>query len=301
TKEPTPLGTSLQRDRRLLVAFRAPHLSVTLLRYLPGTPSAPRLCPDPSPLLGEPPRERARPEPGCYRPLQQRRVPPLLAPRRPPVMDLVPSHLARSPHGARASHMAVLLLEPAWCLFPVVPKAQEDCMVLLASSNRCVTAACCCLIQCLFVLNQDGDVEFNCAQMLNAASVEALKKYSCDCFVFSDVNLILMDDRNTYKCYSHLKFRFPYNQYSGDVDVSGVSKEQFAKMSGFQNTSWGWGGEDDDTYSRLVFEAMGTSLPDAIIGKSRMIHPLHDQKNEPNPKRYVTALSILVVLPALFS
>lgn len=79
-----------------------------------------------------------------------------------------------------------------------------------------MTAACCCLIQSLFVSHQDGDVEFNDAKMLNVGFVEALKKYGCDCFVFSDVDLIPMDDRNTYKCYSqprHLfiskdKFRF---------------------------------------------------------------------------------------------
>ncbi|POI20296.1 hypothetical protein CIB84_015957 [Bambusicola thoracicus] len=80
--------------------------------------------------------------------------------------------------------------------------------------------------------------------MLNVGFVEALKKYSCDCFVFSDVDLIPMDDRNTYKCYSQprhasiskdkFRFRLPYNQYFGGL--SAVSKEQFAESSGFPNT-----------------------------------------------------------------
>lgn len=54
----------------------------------------------------------------------------------------------------------------------------------------------------MFVLNQDGDEEFNRAKLLNIGFMEALKEYDYECFVFSDVDLIPMDDRNTYKCYS---------------------------------------------------------------------------------------------------
>lgn len=121
-----------------------------------------------------------------------------------------------------------------------------------------------------------------------------MKEYDYDCFVFSDVDLIPMDDRNTYKCYSqprHLSvsmdkfgFRLPYNQYFGGV--SALSKEQFTKINGFPNNYWGWGGEDDDIYNRLVFKGMGISRPDAVIGKCRMIRHSRDRKNEPNPERF---------------
>ncbi|NXE08520.1 B4GT1 galactosyltransferase, partial [Lophotis ruficrista] len=140
----------------------------------------------------------------------------------------------------------------------------------------------------------DGEEEFNRAKLLNIGFAEALKEYDYDCFVFSDVDLIPMDDRNTYKCYSqprHLSvsmdkfgFRLPYNQYFGGV--SALSKEQFTKINGFPNNYWGWGGEDDDIYNRLVFKGMGISRPDAIIGKCRMIRHSRDRKNEPNPERF---------------
>ncbi|XP_009999320.1 PREDICTED: beta-1,4-galactosyltransferase 1 [Chaetura pelagica] len=123
----------------------------------------------------------------------------------------------------------------------------------------------------VYVINQDGEEEFNRAKLLNIGFAEALKEYDYDCFVFSDVDLIPMDDRNTYKCYSqprHLSvsmdkfgFRLPYNQYFGGV--SALSKEQFTKINGFPNNYWGWGGEDDDIYN-----------------SSR------DPKNEPNPERF---------------
>uniref|UniRef100_A0A8C8DL15 DP-Gal:betaGlcNAc beta 1,4- galactosyltransferase, polypeptide 1, like n=1 Tax=Oryzias sinensis TaxID=183150 RepID=A0A8C8DL15_9TELE len=54
----------------------------------------------------------------------------------------------------------------------------------------------------VYVINQDGDVTFNRAKLLNVGYTEALKEYDYDCFVFSDVDLIPMDDRNTYKCFS---------------------------------------------------------------------------------------------------
>ncbi|XP_008114833.1 beta-1,4-galactosyltransferase 1 isoform X1 [Anolis carolinensis] len=139
-----------------------------------------------------------------------------------------------------------------------------------------------------------GEETFNRAKLLNVGFKEALKDYDYDCFVFSDVDLIPMDDRNIYKCYSqprHLSvsmdkfnFRLPYNQYFGGV--SALSKEQFQKINGFPNNYWGWGGEDDDIYNRLVFKGMGISRPDATIGKCRMIRHSRDHKNEPNPQRF---------------
>lgn len=62
---------------------------------------------------------------------------------------------------------------------------------------------------------------FNRAKLLNIGYKEAMKEYDYDCFVFSDVDLIPMDDRNIYKCFNqprHLsvsmdKFGFRYFIY----------------------------------------------------------------------------------------
>ncbi|CAK6977252.1 beta-1%2C4-galactosyltransferase 1 isoform X1 [Scomber scombrus] len=147
----------------------------------------------------------------------------------------------------------------------------------------------------VYVINQDGDVIFNRAKLLNIGYTEALKDYDYDCFVFSDVDLIPMDDRNTYKCFSqprHLSvsmdkfgFRLPYNQYFGGV--SSMSKEQFLKINGFPNNYWGWGGEDDDIFNRLASKGMTISRPSGEVGKCRMIRHDRDKKNEPNPQSVV--------------
>ncbi|KAI9544522.1 Beta-1,4-galactosyltransferase 2 [Dissostichus eleginoides] len=105
-----------------------------------------------------------------------------------------------------------------------------------------------------------GEETFNRAKLLNVGYTEAMKDGEYDCFIFSDVDLIPMDDRNLYHCYDQPRhfaiamdkfgFRLPYAGYFGGV--SGLSKKQFLKINGFPNEYWGWGGEDDDIYNRLL-------------------------------------------------
>ncbi|KAL7856286.1 hypothetical protein AOLI_G00198900 [Acnodon oligacanthus] len=142
----------------------------------------------------------------------------------------------------------------------------------------------------VYVIEQDGEDTFNRAKLLNVGYAEALKEYDYDCFVFSDVDLFPLDDRNTYRCFDqprHLSVsmdKLPYNQYFGGV--SAMSKEQYLKINGFPNNYWGWGGEDDDIYNRLTFRGMSVSRPDAIVGRCKMIRHSRDEKNEPNPQRF---------------
>ncbi|KAJ8339836.1 hypothetical protein SKAU_G00344690 [Synaphobranchus kaupii] len=146
----------------------------------------------------------------------------------------------------------------------------------------------------IYVINQYGESTFNRAKLLNVGYAEALKEYDYDCFVFSDVDLIPMDDRNTYKCYSqprHLSvsmdkfgFKLPYLQYFGGV--SSLSKQQFLKINGFPNNYWGWGGEDDDIFNRVSAREMSISRASGNIGKCRMIRHNRDAKNEANPQRF---------------
>ncbi|XP_059957821.1 beta-1,4-galactosyltransferase 1 [Mesoplodon densirostris] len=146
----------------------------------------------------------------------------------------------------------------------------------------------------IYVINQAGESIFNRAKLLNVGFKEALKDYDYNCFVFSDVDLIPMNDHNTYRCFSqprHISvamdkfgFSLPYVQYFGGV--SALSKQQFLTINGFPNNYWGWGGEDDDIFNRLAFKGMSVSRPNAVIGKCRMIRHSRDKKNEPNPQRF---------------
>ena len=127
---------------------------------------------------------------------------------------------------------------------------------------------------------------------MNVGFAEASKDYDYECFVFSDVDLVPMDDRNIYRCFEgprHLSvaidkfdFKLPYNTIFGGV--SAFSKQQFLTVNGYPNTYWGWGGEDDDMYKRIVFHGMSINRPDHITGKYKMIKHQRDEHNEVNPK-----------------
>ncbi|NP_001128706.1 UDP-Gal:betaGlcNAc beta 1,4- galactosyltransferase, polypeptide 2 S homeolog [Xenopus laevis] len=146
----------------------------------------------------------------------------------------------------------------------------------------------------IYIINQFGEDTFNRAKLLNIGFLEAMKEADYDCFIFSDVDLIPMDDRNLYHCYEQPRhfaiamdkfaFRLPYAGYFGGV--SGLSKAQFLKINGFPNEYWGWGGEDDDIYNRITHNGMKISRPDIHVGRYRMIKHERDKHNEPNPQRF---------------
>ncbi|XP_061423765.1 beta-1,4-galactosyltransferase 2-like isoform X3 [Lethenteron reissneri] len=55
----------------------------------------------------------------------------------------------------------------------------------------------------VYIINQFGEGLFNRAKLMNIGYVEALKDAPYDCFIFSDVDLVPMDDRNLYRCYDN--------------------------------------------------------------------------------------------------
>ncbi|XP_058239701.1 beta-1,4-galactosyltransferase 4 isoform X2 [Hemibagrus wyckioides] len=111
----------------------------------------------------------------------------------------------------------------------------------------------------IYIIHQAGDATFNRAKLLNIGYLEALKNFNWDCFIFHDVDLVPENDHNLYTCAKQPKhlvvgrnstgYRLRYNGYFGGVTA--MSKEQFAKVNGFPNTYWGWGGEDDDLRLRM--------------------------------------------------
>ncbi|KAH7957470.1 beta-1,4-N-acetylgalactosaminyltransferase bre-4 isoform X2 [Rhipicephalus sanguineus] len=110
----------------------------------------------------------------------------------------------------------------------------------------------------VFVIEQGDNCNFNRAKLLNIGFLESSALYDYQCFVFHDIDLVPVDDRNVYTCPQrprHMSVTIdsqsgvPYPLMFGGV--SALSKELMLRVNGYSNVYWGWGGEDDDISSRL--------------------------------------------------
>ncbi|XP_034477416.1 beta-1,4-N-acetylgalactosaminyltransferase bre-4 [Drosophila innubila] len=143
----------------------------------------------------------------------------------------------------------------------------------------------------IFIIEQTNGKPFNRAAMMNIGYLEALKLYQWDCFIFHDVDLIPLDDRNLYNCprqprhmsvaIDSLNFKLPYRSIFGGV--SAMTRQHFQAVNGFSNSFFGWGGEDDDMSNRLKHANLFISRYPINIARYIMLKHL---KEKANPKRY---------------
>ncbi|XP_022088270.1 beta-1,4-galactosyltransferase 6-like [Acanthaster planci] len=110
----------------------------------------------------------------------------------------------------------------------------------------------------VFAVNQENDLNFNRATLMNVGFMESLNMSHWDCFVFHDVDHVPLSDLNYYGCSN-----MPRHFISGDSvwnytlayenlfgGVTGFLGSDIRKMNGFPNVYWGWGGEDDEILLR---------------------------------------------------
>ncbi|XP_017866176.1 PREDICTED: beta-1,4-N-acetylgalactosaminyltransferase bre-4 [Drosophila arizonae] len=143
----------------------------------------------------------------------------------------------------------------------------------------------------IFIIEQTNGKPFNRAAMMNIGYLEALKLYKWDCFIFHDVDLLPLDERNLYNCprqprhmsvaIDTLNFKLPYRSIFGGV--SAMTRQHFLAVNGFSNSFFGWGGEDDDMSNRLKHANLFISRYPINIARYKM---LKHQKEKANPKRY---------------
>ncbi|XP_069597251.1 beta-1,4-galactosyltransferase 1-like isoform X4 [Ranitomeya imitator] len=142
----------------------------------------------------------------------------------------------------------------------------------------------------VYVVEQHGKSTFNRAKLMNIGYTEAAKEYDYNCFIFSDVDIIPMDERHLYSCSKNPKhlsnsldkfnFRLQYKTLFGGVVA--FTKEQFLKVNGFSNMFWGWGGEDDELYQRVIAAGMKIERSDQNISKAKAILHKRDTGNTRN-------------------
>ncbi|KAH9514652.1 hypothetical protein Btru_023201 [Bulinus truncatus] len=142
---------------------------------------------------------------------------------------------------------------------------------------------------------------FNRGALLNIGFLEAEKRGNFDCYIFHDVDLIPLSDRNIYRCESKprhyavainkYKYKLPYPTYFGGV--VGFSREQYLKVNGNSNLYIGWGGEDDDLLKRLKMKRYVPDRYPVNVSRYHMIKHTRDKGNEANPLRKAILKSAL--------
>lgn len=146
----------------------------------------------------------------------------------------------------------------------------------------------------IYVVEQENGTQFNRAMLMNIGYAESIKLYNYTCFVFHDVDLIPENDRIMYDCRDsprHLssavdkfKYKLPYPQLFGGVTA--IKRAHFEKVNGHSNKFFGWGGEDDDMFRRLVNNGFKISRYQASLSRYKMIKHLHDAGNKANKRRH---------------
>uniref|UniRef100_A0A1I7YKL1 Beta-1,4-N-acetylgalactosaminyltransferase n=1 Tax=Steinernema glaseri TaxID=37863 RepID=A0A1I7YKL1_9BILA len=146
----------------------------------------------------------------------------------------------------------------------------------------------------ILLVEQAANETFNRGKLMNVGFVEALKISDWPCFLLHDVDLLPEDDRNSYTCADQPKhmavamnkfnYDLPYRQYFGGA--SALTREQFERVNGFSNDYWGWGGEDDDMFARVVTAGYSVVRDPKSIARYRMIKHTRDHGNPDNRCRF---------------
>ena len=144
----------------------------------------------------------------------------------------------------------------------------------------------------LVVVEQSQGRDFNRGKLFNVGFVEMEKRFPADCYIFHDVDLIPLNLNNIYACSQQprhmssavdvFNFQLPYDKIFGGAVA--LTRQQFLRVNGYSNSFFGWGGEDDDLYSRVI-RAYSIVRFEADIARYAMLSHV---KETPNPSRFQT-------------
>ncbi|XP_069107745.1 beta-1,4-N-acetylgalactosaminyltransferase bre-4-like [Argopecten irradians] len=139
----------------------------------------------------------------------------------------------------------------------------------------------------ILVAEQFGNATFNKGRLMNAAFLEAVKRFNFNCVIFHDVDLVPENDRNLYSCpwqpthlsvaVDEMHYRLKYELLVGGVLA--MTLEHFRLVNGYSNEYWGWGAEDDDMAYRILLSGLRIMRPSSVVARYRM---LRHEKREPS-------------------
>lgn len=151
-----------------------------------------------------------------------------------------------------------------------------------------------------FIIDQNNMDKFNRGLLLNLGFLIANKKYRYDRYIFHDVDLYPSQDiydlyfnclnKNIHYIIPKPEHKYSFNEYLGGI--IGLTDNDFYKINGFPNTFFGWGGEDDSLYNRLVINNIEISRPS--IGSFKLAEHAGPTGEEYNNRKKQNILDDLV-------
>ncbi|XP_076107984.1 beta-1,4-galactosyltransferase 4-like [Mytilus galloprovincialis] len=142
----------------------------------------------------------------------------------------------------------------------------------------------------IYIVEQTSGVPFNRGMLSNIGFKEAMLDMKYDCIVIHDLDILPEDDRNFYTCdvnpihmavkVEQFKYNLPYEGFAGGVTT--FSKLQYEKINGFSNQYFGWGGEDDDLFTRMKKNDYSLIRPFEEFGHCGSVK--HQQANKKNDR-----------------
>ncbi|XP_054168205.1 beta-1,4-galactosyltransferase 1-like [Oppia nitens] len=142
----------------------------------------------------------------------------------------------------------------------------------------------------IFIVEQNDTKAFNRGKLFNIGFVESNKLQSFCCFIFHDIDVLPMNQKQLYYCShtprhvcSHLdKFRFVLIYPNLIGGVVAITKSHYQSVNGYSNGFEGWGAEDDDFYNRIQAKSLILTRWSPHISRCIM---LKHKRQKPNPNR----------------
>ncbi|XP_063625646.1 beta-1,4-N-acetylgalactosaminyltransferase bre-4-like [Cydia splendana] len=146
----------------------------------------------------------------------------------------------------------------------------------------------------IFIIEQVRSDYFNRGKLLNVGFLESQNVSHWHCFIFHDIDLLPMDQRNIYSCplekhprhhaaavdRLHFKLRSD-TMFDG---VTAMTLQQFNNVNGFSNTFWALGSENDDMVLRIYSKGYTISRYNMTIARYASLY--HKPKPTNKNQRY---------------
>lgn len=151
----------------------------------------------------------------------------------------------------------------------------------------------------LYIIDQNNYDRFNRGLLLNIGYYIAKKNYNYDRYIFHDVDsypsqelfdlYFLFLDYNIHFASPNLGYKYTFQEFLGGV--VGIKNDDYEKINGFPSSLFGWGGEDDCFYNRIVTNNIKIYRPS--VGSYILEEHAEPTDIEKNKKKQINILNDL--------